>query len=766
MKLRAVIPLLAAISLGGGVITHLAAARPASHPATPQFTVTAAAGQRAAAYRPATAMFTESIGTSATSAPLSLPTSGPSPVLRQIGPGEWDTTVLLTDTNPDCKPLVPGNTSLATSDPVQSGLNSSGATPDIRLARSYDPLAQAAPALSKASLDFFDLLTTESNKAEPAKKEEVVVAGQAGTGQTGEASATGPPLGSSCETTLTFTGLNQVPEIASLVLDQAGASSEIPLTVSRDVTLATYLGIPAIAGLLIACLSFFLSLLLVWRYRKAYGSIREWLEHPILGSGAWALNDSWATNISTGLVVIATLFGATTATSSLFPGLALDRFSIVNIAAGFLVAAVPALFGILYSSFTTRSPGLTADAIIKLPRLRAATIKVPSGASITMAADTTVRDRSAYWAVVRGGGTYQIPPGAEVRVLAGIQEIARACLRAAEQVVEEILAVMPWHASRGVGLESADSALALYGSFLEALRLAIEQAVIESGILGAELPDDQISPKITEAMQGNGVRAAAEDVILAVVGALGSGLQQGVIEDGTERIIVAVQQAVPNIDGLLAVNDALAYSGAADIGVQPGSILQVHRWTGTSTIQASDVLAQPSSPPTQPERPVPVGPDVQLVQLVPATPQGPSDAPLDQPVFISTAGGAKVTLTGGADITLPKGATISAPRRPDDVLSRPRQLLAPQGTNVIAANLRILLAVNILTMFGIGAELGIASVLTDLSEATEPWRVAILIALAAVAVLVIIYAATAARAMADPQPGSSLSAQTGSSFTL
>jgi hypothetical protein len=39
-------------------------------------------------------------------------------------------------------------------------------------------------------------------------------------------------------------------------------------------------------------------------------------------------------------------------------------------------------------------------------------------------------------------------------------------------------------------------------------------------------------------------------------------------------------------------------------------------------------------------------------------------------------------------------------------------------------------------------------------------------ALAVIAVMVIVYAGTATRAIADPQPGSSMSSQSGASFTL
>jgi hypothetical protein len=85
---------------------------------------------------------------------------------------------------------------------------------------------------------------------------------------------------------------------------------------------------------------------------------------------------------------------------------------------------------------------------------------------------------------------------------------------------------------------------------------------------------------------------------------------------------------------------------------------------------------------------------------------------------------------------------------------------------VLVANLRMLTIANIVTMFGIGAELGVAFVLTYFSEAIQPWRSLIFAAIAAVALLVLVYAKTATCTMADPQPGSSISAQAGTSFTL
>jgi hypothetical protein len=692
----------------------------------------------------------------------------------------------------------------------------------------------------------------------------------------GLASATAPSFGlpGTGARSLALQQLELTRWQATVLLNDTGPAVT-PSVPARNVTLTDYLGIPAITGSIITILSLVLSVLLVRRSgrkrsdrksKSGYAGIRDWLESPILGSGAWTANDSWATNISTGLVVVGAVLGATTATNTLFPGVPLDRFSIANIAAGFFVVAAPVVFGILYSQFTAKNPGLTADATVRLPSLQAATVSVPSGASITMAADTTILDGSARWAIVRGGGTYQIPPGTKIQVLAGIQAAAQAWVQAAELVVADVLAQAVANASvEAAALASADAdapsvqhvvelALAQAGVYtpagriadefekkirhavedavhdsviglvvvskkqhsrwrhelghrrgvqgradaiqaavqagiaaaavaggaqtdvtglqagILALTLAIEQAIAdvatERGILDGEQSADQVKQAImTSVPKAKGVRRAAQKVVQDAADAAGRPARQRLFTEGTQSISDALEQPDLPID-TAGVIDTMAYSGGADIGVLPGSTLQINASAGTWTIQSSDVLAQTPSPPVPPARPGPHPAGVHLVQLVPPTPPATPDAPLAKPVLIDPTGGAKITVTGAADTSLPKGAVISAPRRPCYRLPRNRELLAPQGTDLIVANLRMILIVNIFTMFGIGAELGIAAVLAGFSNATGHGRGYIFLALAAVAVLVVLYAATATRMMADPQPGSSLSSRAGTSFTL
>jgi hypothetical protein len=543
-------------------------------------------------------------------------------------------------------------------------------------------------------------------------------------------------------------------------------------TAAPDVTTFDYLGIPAITGAGVALLTLLLS---VWLIRKneslirsnnskperGWAALRDWLQHPILGAGAWTANDSWATNISTGLVVVAAVLGATTTAGTLFPGLQLDRFSLVNIAAGFFVAAAPVVFGILYASFTTRNPGLMADATVSVPGLRAAAISVPSGASITVVMDTTMADGSIRWATVRGGGSYQIAPGTAIAVLTGISAAAKTCVDAGRLAFPQA-SEAPNVPADAPGM-SAD---------VQALTLAVEQAFVRA-VTPLNVPADEraalviIEPALRAALAEDGIRTAANTLVTNAVRPKTRCRAGKVTADG-QTVIEAMKKAVPGTS-FLTPKGAIAYGGGADIAVLPGSTICLSAPVGsppaTLTIQASDVLrpTQPSAPPGQ----VPSAPrHVHLVQIVPSPPPAPGDTPLTQPLLIDASGGAKITVTGAADVSLPQGAVISAPRRPDYTLPRPRQFLAPQGTNLIVASLGIILSVNILTMFGIGAELGIAGVLAAFSPANASDLGFITAALAVIAIVVILYAGTATRAMADPQPGSSISSQAGTSFTL
>jgi hypothetical protein len=419
-----------------------------------------------------------------------------------------------------------------------------------------------------------------------------------------------------------------------------------------DVTLASYIGLPALAGA-VAVVLFLLSLLFIrtytWEKQKQNLLSRDWWGHPISGSGAWTLSDSWATNISTGLVVIGTILSTESAvtTNTLFPGIMLDRFAIVFIVAGAIVAAAPLAFGISYSIFTARNPGPAADSTISLPRGQAVTISVPSGASVTMTADAEVQNGEAQRVKVRAGCTYQIPPGAEIEV----QQGARA--------IEKVIA-----------------------------------------------------------------KATSENPAI-----------ENIAEQVNANIDCQPSHTAP----------VISFAGTSDIGTLPGTTLTLNSGALGWTIASGDRVAAATG----------------------AAANGQGDVLVAFPAKVIADGGTRITVTGTADVKLPKDAVISGPRRTDsDPLPKDKWLQVPQGANVIVANMAMLVIANVITMFGIGAELGVAFVLTDLSAATGPWPYVIYAALGVQSLFLLWYAYTATLAMANPQPGSATSAQAGTSFTL
>jgi hypothetical protein len=123
--------------------------------------------------------------------------------------------------------------------------------------------------------------------------------------------------------------------------------------------------------------------------------------------------------------------------------------------------------------------------------------------------------------------------------------------------------------------------------------------------------------------------------------------------------------------------------------------------------------------------------------------------------------------TGSAMITLPSGTTVKAPEDKEPHPCRAARLRVPVGSNVIVADFRSLIPAALVTMLGIGAELGILGVLAfSLSNRTAPIRGTALALVIIVAIVVLWYATTTTAALADSTPGSALTPDSSTSATL
>lgn len=805
MNLWGATPLLAAALLGGGTGAHVTTANHSIQrdavQARPSGAVTP--GSRPASTASSRPRSTASSAPSGTPSgtPSSTPSSTPSfspasgtPALRQVGQRQWAVTVLVSDTSPACRGR------------AVYWLETTPATAAIRAHGTPQETGLAAPLATKVSPD----------------------------GRKARSPSAGAATGSSCAVTVTFTGLRQVPRTAALVLDQAGTSSVIPLSVSRDVTLVDYLLIPAIAGLVIALVALVISIAKLASGYGLYGrgifTDSSFWNRPILASGAWTLGDSWATNITAGLTVIATVLGTATATSSFFPGVAVDRFAIVNVVAGAIVAVSPLIFGILYAQYTRRHPGVTADATltlacpatldaatavrlrkgtaVKLPsartlRLRAdvlaelpsaaaallhgsstirlaavAAASLPAGSAATLPAGTLVRlGKRRRWHVpeatevrLTAGGTAELPAATEVRFAGEGPAMLPAGARAAALGVRTApLSTTPVKLPDGrFGSVPGMTAVNLPAGATVVLRAGL--AVTVSGSEPVTLPEDApvradlptglttvtaLAGTVATLAEGSTGRlvGAADDRAATIAVPAGAGIVvlagatvSALKSDAGDWQAVQVKagqtlQVPPGSDIRVLAGASMALPGGTDIAVQPGSSLSISGGAGALSISAADVWPAPDAKA--------------------------ADVPVGYPARVTLPGGARISVVGTADVTLPPAAVIAAPHHQKFTVGSPRPLQVPQAGNTIVASLGTVLIAALVTMFGIGAELGIVGVLTfGLSEASLAWRSIMLAAILAMAGLVVWYAQNAVRALADPQPGSSISSTPGTSFTL
>jgi hypothetical protein len=281
---------------------------------------------------------------SAPPSPPALVTTSPGPVLSQGAGGTWQTTVLVTGIDGKCPAYKPDK---------------------------YEYSLQVSPA-SRVKLQHL-------SRAAPGPL--------------------GPGFGKpavrvhSCQVRLEFSGLRQVPTAATLVLD---GSSSVPLTVLRHVTFFYYLGIPAIAGGAMAALLLALALFLVrvfdregrrqWPLRARRPFVGDFWRHLVVATGAWTVGDSWVTNLTVLGTALTTALGLISATDTLFPGVLLDRFLILNGLAVAIVTAAPLVVALYYAHWVRRYPGIPDEATLSFPgaALDAMAVALPDATQVIL----------------------------------------------------------------------------------------------------------------------------------------------------------------------------------------------------------------------------------------------------------------------------------------------------------------------------------------------------------------------------------------------
>jgi hypothetical protein len=154
---------------------------------------------------------------------------------------------------------------------------------------------------------------------------------------------------------------------------------------------------------------------------------------------------------------------------------------------------------------------------------------------------------------------------------------------------------------------------------------------------------------------------------------------------------------------------------------------------------------------------------------------------------VSFLGQAKVTLPAHAYVAAPADTPAQAPagnwRAPKAIAARMKRIKAPatshaspaqrvftlpRSSEVFAAQMRTMLIASALTVFGIGAEIGVMGVVLgfDLAVAPDYARSLALAAAFVLAALLLWYAVIAIRALTDSRDGSTMSNANNSSFIL
>lgn len=217
------------------------------------------------------------------------------------------------------------------------------------------------------------------------------------------------------------------------------------------------------------------------------------------------------------------------------------------------------------------------------------------------------------------------------------------------------------------------------------------------------------------------------------------------VRDDPQAVRAAADSKIPIPPGsrIRIYAGQIALPGGSDLIVQSGGTLCVGGdLPGTLTIAGSDI--------TSPDD------------------HKSNDVNLPFPVWITPQWGAKITVNGVAEVTLPVCTKVTGRYREPFYLSREKShSRLPAGPDSLAGTVGMVILAALVTMFAIGAQIGIVLVLAaGLSEVNTLGRLIAWVVLVVGGLCTLWYSVTAIRTLVDPQPGSSMSSTAGTSFTL
>jgi len=318
-----------------------------------------------------------------------------------------------------------------------------------------------------------------------------------------------------------------------------------------------------------------------------------------------------------------------------------------------------------------------------------------------------------------------------------------------------------------------------------ALGTAIAAVLATGTTLTAILPKVDVNPFIVMNVACGGIVAAAP-LFFAIANVVFSRHYPMAPADATVTLTAPAALTVPSgasiaVPGGATIESAdheeIRVKAGGTIPVPPGTSITIGSGTlmglpsgtavaigagGTLTMNAATSIAASDLVPGPP----PAGHAVHRFRRSPQAPL-PADKQVHAADRITVTAGAVASVVGVADIHLDAGTTILAPGHQGMQLKNAMSITVPSNSNVIAAGMRSLLSAAAFTTFGIATEIGLVAVLAiRYARLTGSAHAAAWVIPAVAGIGLIVYGATAIRALADPTPGSSMGAGSGTSFTL
>jgi uncharacterized protein with GYD domain len=555
-----------------------------------------------------------------------------------------------------------------------------------------------------------------------------------------------------------------IPLGTTLVVDDPGgpvpAAAVQLMTVHRLVTGWQYLWTPLIYGGTMALL--LIGVVGIWlpkalRNGEQKDSGRGFWRRPVYASAAWTFADSPATNITTVGTLLIAILAAVGTVSTLLPGVQLDRFAILMAVCAVIIAISPLAFGI-FNTWSARSPRVVPQN--GALALEGATIDAPGGASLTTSPDKrTVTEPMSVQ--LKAGVTVPVPPRSQMSIA----------------FVE----------SGGLAVFPGDSSIEL--------RSVSSITVTVEGNRAFTIPSDALQPEnglpaMTVSRQR--IRLDFDHVTGDDVTVKANGFVEFMVLSGTRLVeptmIGGLDKSEPASDGEPDESEPRS-DGEPDErgsrGAGTATYVSLVNWTEQgikdykdTTSRAADFSKLVESSGGRVRKLLWTVGEYDIVVVTEFPDDETATAALLRVgslgnirtntlrVFRAEEMGSIIGRSGrepdeaGAG-GVPNVVKPKSDEKPDDDKGREfrhvTRVRVPLGDNTIVADMRSLIPAIMISVFGIGAEFGLLTVLGgQLSAEPCSVHITVILVVAMMAVFVLVYTATRTIALASSSPGSSL----------